>query len=99
MKGVRRDPERTEVRALARHTPLRGARVLDVGCGEGRLARKIAGTARAVLGIDPNEALIARAKQLTPRRLKTKIRYRVGTAERPQVAGRRFDVALFAGSL
>ena len=99
MRGYQRDPERAEVRALRRHAPLDGARVLDVGCGEGRLARRIAGAARLVVAIDPNEEVLARARRLTPRRLRKKIDYRHGTAERPGVPRRRFDVAVFSGSL
>lgn len=99
MKGRRRDPERAEVRALRRRVPLDGARVLDVGCGEGRLARRIAGTARTVVGIDPDGAALERARTLTPRRLRKKIEYRPGTAEQPRLPRRRFDVAIFSGSL
>jgi ubiquinone/menaquinone biosynthesis C-methylase UbiE len=99
VKGYRRDTERREIRALRRYTPLAGARVLDIGCGDGRLARKIARIARLVVGVDPNAAAITRAKRLTPRRLRAKIRYHVGAAERLRLTGRRFDIALFAGSL
>jgi len=38
--GVRFDPERAEVRTL-RGAPVRGGRVLDAGCGDGRLTRRI----------------------------------------------------------
>ncbi len=99
MKGCRRDPERTEIRALRRRVQLIDARVLDVGCGEGRVARRIAGVARLVVGVDPNGAALDRARQLTPRRLRKKIEYRRGTAERPGLSRRRFDVAVFSGSL
>lgn len=99
MKGYRHDPERTEVRALRRRVQLVNARVLDVGCGEGRLARRIAGVARLVVGVEPNGAVLDRARQLTPRRLKKKIEYRRGTAERSGLSRRRFEVAVFYGSL
>ena len=99
MQGHRRDPERAEIRALRRRVALDDARILDVGCGEGRLARKMAGAARLVVGIDPNEVLLNRALRLTPRRLRSKIEYRVGTAGRPGLSRRRFDVAVFSGSL
>ncbi len=99
MKGCRRDPERTEVRVLRRRVQLVDARVLDVGCGEGRLARRIAGVARLVVGVDPNGAALDRARQMTSRRLRKKIEYRRGTAERPGFSRRRFDVAVFSGSL
>jgi len=99
MKGYRRDPERTEVRVLRRHVPFMGARILDIGCGEGRLTRRIAGVARAVVAIDPNAALIARAKQLTPASLQEKVRYRTGAAEHLRLAPQSFEVAVFSWSL
>ncbi|HTD46385.1 MAG TPA: class I SAM-dependent methyltransferase [bacterium] len=85
MKGLRRDPERTELRALRRRIPLEGARILEVGCGDGRLTRRIAPVARAVAAIDSNEAFIARAKALTPASLRKKVRY--GLAARPKASG------------
>lgn len=99
MKGYRRDPERAEVRTLRRHVPLAGARILEIGCGDGRLTRRIAGVARAVLAIDPNAASIARAKQLTPAFLREKVRFRVGTAEQIALPGEGFEIALLSNSL
>src|SRR5207237_4736748 len=64
MKGLRRDPERTELRALRRRIPLEGARILEVGCGDGRLTRRIAPLARACVATNPTEACIARARGL-----------------------------------
>ncbi|MFF3697867.1 class I SAM-dependent methyltransferase [Streptomyces sp. NPDC002221] len=37
---------------------------LDVGCGDGLLARKLAGRAKTVTGIDKSPEMIARARQL-----------------------------------
>ena len=99
MKGLRRDPERTELRALRRRIPLDRARILEVGCGDGRLTRRIAPMARAVVATDPNEAFIARAKALTPASLREKVRYRVAAAETLRLPGRRFDVAVLSWSL
>src|SRR2546427_10387719 len=81
VRGVRMDPERLEVRMLLRHAPLRGARVLDVGCCDGRLTRRIAGVARSVVGVDPDAGQIARAKRLSPVRGRGKIRVQVARAE------------------
>ena len=99
MKGLRRDPERTELRALRRRIPLEGARILEVGCGDGRLTRRIAPVARAVAAIDSNEAFIARAKALTPASLRKKVRYGLAVAESLRLPGRRFDVAILSWSL
>ena len=99
MKGYRRDPERTEVRVVRRHVPLTGARILEIGCGDGRLTRRIAGVARAVAAIDPNAALIERAKQLTSASLRKKVRYRKGSAEHLQRPDQSFEVAVLSWSL
>jgi SAM-dependent methyltransferase len=45
---------------------VRGMSVLDVGCGEGRYARRLALRGARVTGIDPVEAFILRARELHP---------------------------------
>ncbi len=37
-------------------------RILDVGCGEGQIARKVAGAATFVVGVDPTAAQIVEAR-------------------------------------
>jgi 2-polyprenyl-3-methyl-5-hydroxy-6-metoxy-1,4-benzoquinol methylase len=97
-RGVRFDPERTEVRVLLRDAPLRGARVLDVGCGDGRLTRRIARFSRSVAGIDPDPDQISRARAFTSRLLR-RVRYEVAAAEAIPFGPRSFDVVLFSSSL
>jgi len=99
MKGYRRDPEGTEVRVLRRHVPFAGARVLEIGCGDGRLTRRIAGVPRAVVAIDPDAALIARGKQLTPSSLRKKVQYVIGAAENLRLPGQSFEIAVLSWSL
>ena len=99
MNGYRRDPERTEVRVLRNQVPLEEARILEIGCGDGRLTRRIARLARAVVATDPDAALIARAKRLTPASLKRKVRYRLAAAEDLRLPAQRFDVAILSWSL
>jgi ubiquinone/menaquinone biosynthesis C-methylase UbiE len=99
MNGCRRDPERAEVRALRRWVPLRGARILEIGCGNGRLTRRIARLARAILATDPNADQIARARALTTAARGGSVRYRVASGEALRVPRRRFDVAIFSWSL
>ena len=50
---------------LVRRSVPRGARdLLDVGCGDGLLARSLAGPGRRVLGLDPDAGSIERARAL-----------------------------------
>lgn len=99
MRGTRKDPERTEVRVLLRRLPLAGARVLEIGCGEGRLTRRIAGVARSVVGIDPDAAAIATARRLLPRRFAGRVRFDVGTGQRLPYGGGAFPVVICSWSL
>jgi ubiquinone/menaquinone biosynthesis C-methylase UbiE len=99
MKGVRRDPERMEVRTLLRRLPLKGARVLEIGCGDGRLTRRIAGLASAIEALDPDAEGIAHARRVLPTRLVEKVRFRVGSGERLPFGGGSFPVAITSWSL
>ena len=48
------DPEHNESRALSRMIPsFAGLRVLEIGCGDGRVTRLYAGGAASVVAIDP----------------------------------------------
>ncbi len=99
MKGVRRDPERSEIRALLRRLPLAGARILEVGCGDGRLTRRLAGVARAVEALDPDPEGIAQARRLLPARLAAKVQFHVASGERLPFGGGSFPVAITSWSL
>ena len=52
------DPQRRELELITRFVDPRDKDVLDIGCGEGRTARRLAGCGARVLGIDPDEEVI-----------------------------------------
>jgi ubiquinone/menaquinone biosynthesis C-methylase UbiE len=49
---TQKDPEANELKFLNKHADFRGKRVLEIGCGDGRLTWKYAGSASQVAGID-----------------------------------------------
>jgi SAM-dependent methyltransferase len=51
-------------RGILRAVPERCGDALDVGCGDGLLARKLTGRAKRVTGIDKSREMIARAREL-----------------------------------
>lgn len=67
---------------LSRCEPLAGAHVLDLGCGEGYIARQlVARGAAQVLGIDISAAMIDQA--IAAGTAEGRIQYQVGTATQP----------------
>lgn len=58
--AILEDPERHEVRALSSLVPsFAGLRVVEIGCGDGRLTRRYAARAASVLAIDPDGTAVA----------------------------------------
>jgi 2-polyprenyl-3-methyl-5-hydroxy-6-metoxy-1,4-benzoquinol methylase len=61
------DPEGHETAALARLVPsFAGRRVLEIGCGDGRLTRRYAAGAASVIAIDPEAESIDRLRAALP---------------------------------
>ena len=92
-------PDGTEVRLIERFTTLRGRRILEVGCGDGRLTFQYARTAGHVLAIDPDRPSIDEAVFQQHASGPSNIDFRVGSIERLPAPGAPFDVALFSWSL
>ena len=73
---VQVDPEGNELQALLRYSgSLEGKRVLEIGCGDGRLTWRYAGRAAQVDGIDPNQERILKAKENLPQELASKVSF------------------------
>lgn len=97
--ALRIDPEQNEVHALKGVTDWHGKRVLEIGCGDGRLTRRLAQLGAIVNAIEPDAKLIRKARKALPERFKKLVRYQVGHVERLGHADRSFDVVVFAWSL
>src|SRR5262245_13979933 len=96
---LRTDPEQNELRALKSVTAWRGKRVLEIGCGDGRLTRRLARLGAVVYASDPKAELIRTARSKLPRQFAKRIRYAVGQAERLNHPNESFDIVVFAWAL
>ncbi len=89
------DPEGFETAALARMVPdFAGLRVLEIGCGDGRLTRKYWQRAASVVAIDPDADAIASLRDEFPA-----IDARAIGVHDLVMPARSIDVAIFAWSL
>ena len=96
---VRIDPEGAELAALQQLASLEDQRVLELGCGDGRLTFQYASLTSFVLAVDPDEERIANAVAARPAALVDRARFEAVGAAEVDAPPRSFDVALFSSSL
>jgi 2-polyprenyl-3-methyl-5-hydroxy-6-metoxy-1,4-benzoquinol methylase len=80
---------------------LNGRRVLEIGCGDGRLTWRYADKTAHVTAIDPFEGSIAHARETTPDELKGRVEFRHIGFEDFAATNRAstFDIAILSWSL
>jgi SAM-dependent methyltransferase len=98
---IKVDPEENEIGALFDFVPLDGARVLEIGSGDGRLTWRYAERAEQVTAVEPFGPAITRARQQLPKELEGRVVLRhAGFADfAAQAPASAFDVAIFSWSL
>ena len=94
--ALRIDPEKNEVHALKAMTDWRNNRVIEIGCGKGRLTRRLAYLGAQIVALDPDRKLIATAKKDLPGRLSDRVRFKVGSALDLKYPKETFDIAIFS---
>ena len=93
------DPEGAHLEALRRFADFDGLRVLELGCGDGRLTVGVAGDGASVFAFDPDAELIEDARRSLPPELSERVAYRVASAQEVEIERGAFDLALFSWSL
>lgn len=94
-----RDPEEIEARHLHDFADLAHARVLEIGCGDGRLTWRYAASAGRVVGVDPDAERLALALRDFPPGLRPTVALARSQAEALPFPGETFDLAILTWSL
>ncbi len=96
---MQRDPEQTEVQFLNRFAQLQNKRILEIGCGNGRMTWRYAEQTNSVVGIDPDPARLAVALQDRPKALANTVSFFQAHAQELPFASATFDGVILAWSL
>jgi ubiquinone/menaquinone biosynthesis C-methylase UbiE len=94
-----RDPEEVETRYLHSLLDLAGRRVLEIGCGDGRLTWRYALAVGYVVGIDLNPISLLKAQQECQPDLCSKVTFALANSLALPFPPKLFDVAVLAWSL
>jgi len=93
--AIAEDPEDNEAAALnAVAVPFASRRVLEIGCGDGRLTRRYVREAASIVAIDPDAEALAELRQEMPG-----VDARAIGVEELELPDHSVDIVLFAWSL
>lgn len=96
--AVEKDPESSETKYLLKLADLSGKRVLEIGCGEGRLTWRYALRPAITIGVDPDQDALRVATIDRPSDLADRVHFSNAQSERLPFQKDAFDLALFAWS-
>ena len=93
------DPEGAHLAALHRLADFHGKRVLELGCGDGRLTLPVAAEAAHMLAFDPDAEAVERGRTALPTELAARAEFRAASGRDIEVERGSFELALFSWSL
>lgn len=92
------DPEGAHLAALRRLAEFHDQRVLELGCGDGRLTLGLADDAAHVFAFDPDADAVDRARGSLPTELAERVTYRVASGKEIEIQPHSFDLVVFSWS-
>jgi ubiquinone/menaquinone biosynthesis C-methylase UbiE len=93
-----KDPEYNETKHLHQFVNFNGSRVLEIGCGEGRLTWRYAAKPALTIGIDPDRNALRVATIDRPTDLELRVHFANAIAEWLPFPSESFDIAILAWS-
>lgn len=94
-----RDPEEIEIEYLQRTGAIHGRKVVEIGCGNGRLTWRYADIAASAVGVDPDSTRLAEIVHTRPQTMGKSVTFTQAEAETLPFPGSFFECAIFAWSL
>ena len=94
-----KDPEGFEKKTLLKYTDFADARILEIGCGEGRLTWKYAAVSGLTVGLDPDFDSLRVARADRPADLRERVELVRASAYHLPLPKEKFDIAILAWSL
>jgi ubiquinone/menaquinone biosynthesis C-methylase UbiE len=95
---LQKDAERNETRYLHKFADFANRRVLEIGCGEGRLTWQYAKETRSTVGIDLDQDALRVAVVDQPADLEKKVYFSQAQSEQLPFSKETFGIALLAWS-
>jgi len=94
-----KDPEGNEKKNLHKFLDFENKRVLEIGCGEGRLTWQYASASSLTIGLDSDRNALRVASIDRPTKLDGKVHFSAAEAEYLPFNKETFDIAILAWSL
>ena len=96
---LQKDPEGFEKKILHKYVDFAHKRVLEIGCGEGRLTWKYADAPSLTVGFDPDHSALCVARADSPSALREHVHFVQAGADYIPFSKETFDIAVLAWSL